>query len=249
MLQRTKKTGFSITEVIVSMSIIAILAGIGLPAIKQVVKSFESASRLQDVVSAAMSNARAMAQARGQYIGLRFQCNAGGDQYMVFIEQDDTVWADGFKALAGRNPVRLPKRGLVMDMHLRAAVGDPTDPSYVDIINDLQIDSPQEVTDASTFCVIFSPEGKLVMHDVRIWQGAGDVFNIQAQVDAGNGKLYIDDDPANGLGEETSRNHFIIVDKNKFNSLPAGQRYSRYLQSLNVNAIYINPYTGELISN
>ncbi|MBW8014863.1 MAG: prepilin-type N-terminal cleavage/methylation domain-containing protein [Planctomycetes bacterium] len=253
----TKKTGFSLTELLVAMSIIGVLAGIGVPAVKQVVKSFESSSRVGDVVGAAMSNARAMALARGKYIGIRFQQTPQGDQYMVFIEHDfpGTGLANGFRPVTGRNPIRLPKRGLVMDMHLRTANSnnpvDAADPSYVVLNSDGQINSPQEVTDSATLCVIFSPAGKLVNHAVRIRNvSANDnVFNTQAEVDLGNAMFYIDSYPGIGLGEEISRNRFIIVDKNEFGAVPATERYSRYLQHKVLETVYINPYTGELISN
>jgi len=246
---RTKKTGFSLTELIVTMSVVVVLAGIGLPAVKQVINAFESASRVQDAVSAAMANARARALAQGIYTGIRFQRTARGDQYMVFIEQDDTgsAPADGFRPVIGKNPIRLPRRGMIMDMNLRTATGDPADSSYVPIDSDGLINMPEKVTDASTFCVIFSPAGKLVMHDVRIWEGAGDVFNIDTEVDAGNALMYVDDYPGLGLGEEVSRNHFVIVEKEKFNAAGQSERWSRYLQYL--KPVYINPYTGELISN
>ena len=244
---RTKKSGFSLTELIVVMSIIGVLAGVGLPAVKQVIKSFESSDRVKDVVAAAMSNARARALARGKYTGIRFQRDLEGNQYMVFIESDDTgsAPADGFRPVIGRNPIRLPKNGLVMDMHLRTAVNNATDPSYVALDSDAQIDTPQEVTDASTFCVIFSQAGKLVLRDVRIWKGAGDVFNIDTEVDMGNAMMYIDSYPNEGLGEETSRNHFVIVDKKLFDAVPDAERWSSYLQYL--KPVYVNPYSGEII--
>jgi len=254
MRSRTKKTGFSLTELLVAMSVIGILAGIALPVAKQVLKSFESSSRVEDVVGAAMSNARSMALARDNYIGIRFQMTPQGDQYMVFVEHDDTGSgpADGFRPVTGRNPLRLPKQGLVMDLHLRTArnntPADAADPSYMPLDDNGKIDSPEEITDATTLCVIFSPAGKLVTHDIRIWSGVGgDVFNDAATVDAGDAILYIDSYPAGGLGEETSRNHFVIVDKNEFNSVDSTMRWTGYLQSL--KPFYINPYTGELISN
>jgi prepilin-type N-terminal cleavage/methylation domain-containing protein len=244
---RPKKSGFSLTELLVAMSIIGILAGIGLPAVKQVVKAFESSDRVRDAVGAAMSNARARALARGKYTGVRFQRNADGDQYMVFIEHDDTgsAPADGFRPVIGRNPIRLPRSGLVMDMNIRTDILNASNPAYLPLTTDAQIDTPQEIVDASTLCIIFSPAGKLVMHDVRIWEGAGDVFNIDTEVDLGNAILYIDSYPADGLGEEVSRNHFVIVDKSKLNAAPVAERYTSYFQHL--KPVYVNPYTGELI--
>jgi prepilin-type N-terminal cleavage/methylation domain-containing protein len=248
MIERAKKSGFTLTELIVTMSIIAVLAGIGLPAASQLQKSFESSSRVRDVVVAALSNARSTALARNKYVGIRFQQTPEGNQYMVFIVLDNvgTSIADGFRPVIGRNPIRLPRQGLVMDMHIRSDYTDATIPASDPLILDTQIKNPEQVTDATAFSVVFSPAGKLVMHDVRIWAGtAGDVFNDDTTVDAGDAMFYIDDYPAIGLGEESSRNNFVIIDKKEFDAAPSDSRWTDYLQYQ--KQFYINQYTGELI--
>jgi prepilin-type N-terminal cleavage/methylation domain-containing protein len=267
---RTKKSGFSLTELLVAMSVVGVLAGIGLPAVKQVIKSFESSDRVKDVVAAAMSNARARALARNTYTGIRFQRNAAGDQYMIFIEQDENVgpghaqlqMKPGFRAIQGKNPVRLPRQGAVMDLRIKddySLITAYTTDRHVRVLDsggaidyelsDESIDKAHELLDAETFSVIFSPQGKLVMSDLRVAHvgvndvdsGGGDVFDI-----SGCG-MFVQDDIAGveGLQLEPSRNNFVIVDIAKFNAAPVGERYSRCLQYL--KPIYVNPYNGELI--
>ena len=244
MKARTKKSGFSLTEIIVTMSIVGVLAGIGIPAVRQVKKSFESSSRVRDVVAAAFSNARARALARGGYVGLRFQRDLEGNQYMVFIEYNDSGVGpvDSFRPVTGKNPIRLPKNGLLMDMHIRSDDDNENISTSDDLERNDQIDTPEELTDATTFCVIFSKAGKLVQHESRIWVSTGDIFNTEGIVNAGLAMFYYDIYPGLGLGKEVSRNNFIIVDKNEFKMVPVEQRWTRYLKHL--KPYYINPYTG-----
>jgi len=259
---RANKSGFSLTELLVVMAIVGILAGIGLPAVKQVVNSFESATRIYDVVGAALSNARSMAHARTKYIGIRFQTDSIGQQYMVFIEHDysATRLANGFRAMKGKSPIRLPKHGLVMDMNINMQIsveGEAPDQSPAGPLNDDDlINTPQEIRDATAFSIIFSPAGKLVQHDVRI-RNVGDndmIFNknYEWETDLEPAEyvqplLFIDDYPAEGLGQELSRKNFVVVEKNKINSIPPEQRWSRYLKFL--QRIYVAPYSGELLTN
>ncbi len=269
MTQRAKKSGLTLTELIVTMSIVAVIAGIGLPAANQLQKSFESSSRLHDVVAAALSNARASALARGIYTGIRFQQDARGDQYMIFIEQDNNVKPGivgnrGFRAMQGRNPIRLPKRGTMMDMRLKAdySVVDP----YTTEISLLPLYSPVALTDAArdnylqqqevlldlqTFSIIFTPAGKLIQATLKVSfaspPGKPDIGRDIFDEITGDAMFTHDDDAEHdGLQIESSRNHFVIVDKMEFNEVLPAKRWSSYLQYL--KQFYINPYTGEIIN-
>ena len=77
---------------------------------------------------------------------------------MIFIVQDPEILAWGFRAVEGIKPIKLPGSVGVMDLY--TAGNFVSDDSY--------IDEPNEVTDATSFSIIFSPSGKLVIHDVRV---------------------------------------------------------------------------------
>ena len=265
-----KKSGYSLTELIVVVSIIGMLVGAGLPAVKQVVKSFESSARVRDVIAAAFSNARAIAIKEGKHAGVRFQRNAEGDQYMIFIIQDEDVdpghlmlaGRPGFRAMRGKNPMRLPKEGGVLDLRIKDNYSDieayKTDRSVkvdtggvvdTDASNE-SINRPFQLLDAETFSVVFSPQGKLVLTDLRVacsTAADGDIFNT---VSSGSGMFIQDDvyslsDAVQGLQLEPSRNNFVIIDKAEFNSADVDSRWSDYLQFL--KPLYVNPYSGTLI--
>jgi hypothetical protein len=135
-----------------------------------------------------------------------------------------------------------------------------------DIDTDAEINSERYVWDTTSFSIIFSPSGRLVVHEVRIRNKNGypdttadnnvsndDIFNKKEEVDAGKAMFY-QDDYCNGmgntygdmgLGPELSRQSFIIYDKTIFERLDPSSRYIDYLKGL--KRININPYIGTMI--
>jgi type II secretory pathway pseudopilin PulG len=269
-------SGFSLSELLVVISVMVLLIGIGIPAAKQITDSFESSAGLRSVISAALSNARAIAIKNQKYAGLRFQQDQNGRGYMIFIVHDPadsptakeidadpdvtgTGLANGFRAVKGLKPIKLPANAGVMD--LRVKTDYPPTPSTVEeaIVADGYIDDPCEFNDTATFSIIFSPAGKLVIHEARIRNRHGriestetvdysndDVFNTSAKADAGGALFYQDDYAGLGLGQEHSRNHFVIYDKRAFAAIDTNSKWTDYLSKLEV--LYINPYTGEIIN-
>lgn len=271
-----KKRGVTLTELLVTMAAMGLLAGIGVSAVKGVMAAFESSDRIRDVIGAALSSARANAIKHGTYAGLRFQQDTNGDQYMIFIVQDDEVgpWIAGnrgFRAVVGRNPIRLPRGGGLMDLRIKTAYTPSTqaNPSYdtetpVEVIGDgpasnANIDEDKELLDVMTFSVIFSSSGKVVLHTLKVAHdtavgGGGDIFNTLIKVrDNGVGMFIEDENPdrvsgipsVEGLQIESSRNRFIIFNKSEFAKQPVDGRWTGYLQSL--NELCVNPYSGRLI--
>jgi Tfp pilus assembly protein PilE len=263
MRKRKIKTGFMLTELITVIAIIVLLVAIGVPAAREVLESFESSAGVSNVIRLALAKARAVAARERRFAGVRFQQDTRGNQYMIFIVHDpaNTNLVNGFRAAGGLDPVKLPEDVGVMDLRIRTDPCDASDSVDMsievegdDAASDSYIDDAFELDDTTTFSIVFSPAGKLVIHDVRARNRDGqtdatsddDVFNTTNNVDGGIGMFYQDDYASLGLGQEPSRNHFVIYDKKEFNSVDAESRWTDYLQYLEV--VYVSRYTGEIIN-
>jgi prepilin-type N-terminal cleavage/methylation domain-containing protein len=257
------KTGFTLVELLTVVSIVLLLAVIGLPAAKQVLNSFESSLSVRYLISAALGNARAIAAREQAYAGLRFQQDLAGNQYMIFIVNDPDVGPLipgnlGCRAVAGQKPIKLPENVGVMDLKVKLDydLQNPKD-SEVDIevegddaASNASIELTEQLMDTTTFSILFSPAGKLVLHTLKVAHSSigADIFNTKTNVENGIG-MFIEDEngnPVPGLQIELSRNSFIIYDKRAFEAVNADSRWTDYLQHLEV--IYISPYTGRIIN-
>ena len=285
---KRRQSGLSLTEMAVVIAVIALLAGLALPAVRMVIESFESGDSATSMISSALASARALAAKEGHYVGVRFQKAYNFDstdpldplnasQYMVFIihdadsEPNGTGLANGFRAIEGHKPIKLPASIGVMDwtivtnrsdsgMYAEIRIDDP-DPLLG--VNG-RIDEDFELTDTTTFSVVFSPSGKLVVHRAQVrnrngrldsssTQSFDDVFNTETQItDPTNPYgMFYQDDIAHfgiGLGPELSRNSFVIYDRLEFKkAFEAGMAWSDYLIRLGGETTYINPHTGTII--
>ena len=264
--------GVTLTELLVALAVIASLIALSMPARRLLQSSFETTGT-KAMISAALATARAIAAKEQHYAGVRFQQDPNGNQYMVFILQDPNVMAYGFRAVGGLKPLKLPEAMGVMDLRIRTE----TDPGKTDdepINRDIDIEpeadsSEIKLSDTTTFSIVFSSSGRLVMHNVRIRNRDGypdtptnnseskdDIFNKRVKVDEGAAMFYQDDYTGYydypdvgfinfGLGAEPSRKSFVIYDRKHFEQLDKDSRWSNYLFRL--QPIYINPYTGTII--
>lgn len=277
MKTRYKQSGRTLAEMAVVIAAIVLLGSFGLPAVRTFLDSFESGAGPKPVISAALASARAIAAREQRYAGIRFQKAYHPEgplkatQYMVFIVHEEprkmgnlTI---GFRVVEGLKPIKLPDSVGVMDLRYRRNLLSPAGDGLIDA--DGEISNLDILRDTTAFSIIFSPSGKMVIHDVRVRNRDGyvdsaantnissdDIFNKKAQVDAGIAMFYQDDyygvlnNPYGdlGLGPEPSRRSFVIYDRREFKrAYQIGQAYSGYLQRLLPDVIYINPYTGTMI--
>lgn len=274
-----KQAGLSLIETMLVVATIALLVGFGLPAVHSLIHSFETENGTRSMIGAALSSARAMAIKNQRYAGIRFQkkCMSkdsaspldrlmDAPQYMIFIiHEEPRLMGDltvGFRAVEGLEPVKLPDTIGVIDLS--------------EIANDAGIDDDVELNDATAFSIVFSPSGKLVVHDVRVRNRHGvyrpalvgndpgaadtsvdDIFNSVENVTAGAEAVgaFIQDDydsnPALGLYREASRTRFAIYEHQKLRTAFMNKTaWSGYLSLLPEEAkVFVSPYTGALISS
>jgi len=264
-----RRAGLTLTEMAVVVAIAALMVGLTIPAINMLLNSFESESGAKSLLNSALASARAIAAKEQRYAGIRFQKRydpsnpLSAPQYIIFIIHDynDTGLANGFRAVDGVQPIKLPDSIGVMDLLYNSSLGD----GIAD--NDTEFINTNILRDTTTFSIVFSPSGKLVTHEVRVRNRDGegdyasytnvskdDVFNKKAKVDSGLAMFYQDDYygdvhsayPNLGLGPESSRNSFIIYETKILKQTAANLRWTDYLQ--NLKRIYVNPYTGTIVS-
>ena len=121
-----RRKGVTLTEMVVVVSIAALMLGLAVPATNMLLNSFESESGAKSIISAALASARAMAAKDQRYAGIRFQKRydpnnpdpLNESQYIIFIvyDHDRTGLANGFRAADGIQPIKLPDSIGVMDL-------------------------------------------------------------------------------------------------------------------------------------
>jgi len=263
-----KQPGLTLIEMTMVVMTVAVLIGLGIPALRAFLHSFHSQGSAASMIGSALASARAIAAKNQRYAGIRFQKAYDpegpieADQYIIFVTQDPDMMAYGFRAVPGIKPIKLPDTIGVMDLRYRTNPS-PLYAGDAPIGSDMEIDEARELRDTTTFSVIFSPSGKLVIHDVRVRnkdgvyqpinpsESADDIFNSPENIVNYNIGMFIQDDYANlGLGKEASRNRFIIYERQKFRrAFKKGRAWSDYLIALAPKALYVNAYTGALLSS
>lgn len=276
-----RKNGFTLVELLVAVAIIVMLVAIAIPASRSLKSSYESTGT-ESIISAALANARSIAAKERRYAGVRFQkawqADNDGPQYMIFIVHDvnATNLESGFRAVQGLKPIKLPDNIGVMDLRLRKDPADATNGLTVPIDatngGNTEINTDDQIRDTTTFSIIFSPAGKLIVHDVRVRNKDGtanastasddEIFNTWNNVTGANPSatpigMFIQDDYvalALGLGQQLSSSSFVIYDREKFKkAYKQGMAWTDYLGKTDslgnfiLPRIYINPYTGTMI--
>jgi type II secretory pathway pseudopilin PulG len=248
------RVGTTLVEMTVVIGIAALMLGLAVPVTNILLNSFESESGAKSIINSAMASARAIASKEQRYAGIRFQKRydfsktiVDTSQYMTFIIYDTTIPNGiagnlGCRAVEGIEPIKLPDSIGVMEI-----VGSNGD-----------IDNDDKLTNKTTFSILFSPSGKLIIHSLWVRNKNGvtgdssmdDIFNSLINVRDNKIGMFIQDNDTiltPGLVRELSQNSFFIYDTKKFKqAYSSGTPYSGYLYQL--NRIYINPYIGTIIN-
>ena len=265
MERNTIKSGFTLIELMVVVTIVAMLMVFGMPAVRTMVNSFHCDGNTRAMINSAFACARSIAVREQSYAGIRFQkaynpSNPNNPlewpQYMVFVIYDpclpNVVQGNlGCRAVEGMEPIKLPEGVGVTDLMLGASNPD----ARVGSNGDLNDDS--EVLDVTTFTMLFSPAGKLIIHELWVVNrdqdtnpttSEDDIFNTENNVKGGTG-IFIQDGQITGIQREMSRNSFVIFDSNilKRTDVDVNKRWDDYLKDL--PASHINSYTGAIINN
>jgi len=188
MRARSRQSAVTLTEMTVVIAAVALLVVFGLPAVRAFMNSFESQAGARAMIGAALASARAIAAREPHPVGIRFQraYHPSGPleaaQYMIFIindpdpEPDGTDLANGFRAIEGIEPIKLPDSIGVMDLKVRTNHGT----SWRDAqdVNDTELrgrdldtsddDRKRTIRDTTSFSIVFSPSGRLVVHKVHV---------------------------------------------------------------------------------
>lgn len=219
MKNQRRQFGLTLTELLVTVAIAAVLMAVAVPAARRITESMRDSAGARALIGAALNNARAIAVREGRYAGVRFQRAADGRTYMVFIINDEikTGLVNGYCAVVGRKPIALPDGVGVLDgFRIERQYHSHTyeilsAQDYVitdlNIMGEIGYLENRYFEDTSTFSIIFSPSGKIIrqMVWVRNQDGVRDsttntgehsydrIFNKKNRVDSGFSLLYQDD--------------------------------------------------------
>lgn len=276
-------------EITVVVAIIAILTAVIIPAIRALSGSFGSAGTAKTMVEAALSSARTIAMREQHYAGVRFQKAyhpegpLHASQYLILIIHDpdgmkpdpnDDDFATGFRAVTGVKPIKLPDTVGVMDLcvvHDRVR-SNPSSSKHVridelDSGRDESINDDVELSDVTTFSIVFSPSGNVLVYGLRVGNRNGiretidhasktsddTVFNRRQEVESEqHPAMFLQDDyfegndqPELGFGPEKSRTDLVIYDRELFRQAFAnGRAWTDYLSEL--KRLYVGRNTATL---
>jgi prepilin-type N-terminal cleavage/methylation domain-containing protein len=142
MHKNRRQFGLTLTELLVTIAVMAILMTLAVPAAKRLSETFHSGIGARGMINAALNNARAIAAREGTYAGIWFYYEPAEQKtYMVFIVYDSetTQLANGFCPVPGRKAAALPDGIIALDSS----------------------------SGRSSFPVVFNAAGRLVIHPVR----------------------------------------------------------------------------------
>jgi|GEM_PF-3137123 len=269
MANSRKNRGFSLVEMLVVVSIIVLMLSLAMPNAAVLIRS-QKLNSAENMIRSALAQARAHAAVNQRYAGVRFEFDRTGwqkgRQYLVLIE-NQPVATNEFVAVPNVKP-------LIMPDGLGAISGDINGDAYLydynPVTNPDGIPLPNCINGATTFSIIFSPSGQVVMKNVKVRPRIPDdkIINHKERVDILDNSayreykalLYCDDyvginwDPIYTsaipykpwcvVEYSTSGLYIYETEKMLAVSLPT-LRWSEYVSKL--TPMLINSYTGQII--
>lgn len=261
---QARPAGFTLVELLTVMAIIAVMSLLVLPGFTRMISSNKEGAAL-NLIRAALVEAQVHAAQTQKYAGIRFQFDkngwAAGRQYLVLIEN---ITGDEFRAAPNAKPTALPEGIGAIDYSM--LVQYPVNQTQINNNNNNLSDNdtnPYGLLGSTTFSILFSPTGQLVVKNIYItrWNEDDQVFNNQVLVESipEKGKLpppllYYDNywklkDSAPWCWYEPSAKGLYIFEVNKMLDVNAGSRWSDYIGTAEVEPVLINMYTGTIIRN
>ena len=250
------ETAFTLIELLVVVAIVGMLAALTAPMAADMVQSYRRAA-ITNTIRAALRAGKARAATTQKYAGIRFQQSPDGTQYAVIIDKANYD-TNTYYAAENIKPVALPAGLGVISGELGTINNDPDRNAYLDSSRDVW-----SLDDATTFSIIFSPTGQLVVKNVRVQpRPSGDTtFGNDTATFANpplallsfdDGHYDFDqeqwfDDSSVWCLSESSTTSLYIYDQGEMDQVDPGLRYTDYASSL--EPILINMYTGQIIED
>ena len=243
-----RQTGFTLVEMLVVVAIVALVAAMAMPGFTEMIRSNKTGTA-RNSIRTALAAAQAHAAKTQKYAGVRFQFDRNGwqkgKQYIVLIEKVGSEIRE-FNPVANTKPVALPS-GI-------AVIGNDLDVDENYTVDDADLDTDDDVLDATTFSIVFSPAGQLVSKEVAFMpRDTQDKIANTASVVHAKEAMFFCDNWFNGetevvwCGNESSATGFYIAETEAMAQVAVDSRYSDYVGEL--EPVLINMYTGLFIED
>lgn len=270
-LKVIRRGGFTLTEMLVVIAIVVLLATMVLPAFTEMLQS-NRASAAKSLVRTMLARAQAHAVAHQKYAGIRFQFDRDGwqqgRQYMVLIEKASAGGTTNeYNAVADVKTVTLPKGvGVLSNNAVDIGDMDFSNNNLDEDLLSLEADADGGLLDSTSFSIIFSPTGQLVIKMLEIRERNLNDTLFGDEIAVLTDPVLVTDPPAPLLfhdnttdppsypvltdsvgwcSTESSATGFYVFEVGAMADVGVGSRYSQYVNDL--EPFLVNRYTAGLI--